>query len=367
VSRWHENCVRARPGRCSEVGSPAVGIVDPFYGSRIFEPGGGATTAFECNGAIRWRRRKQANRIWVVVIVMASVGALSFVLSCVRELAAWTWLRTLSQFAGVCDGVTFFGLIYWQLANDRTAILEPMQDAAEENRLLLQHIESKHAGIERDLCGMSEQLVHIANTHRLADRKMYMDRVLSKMESAIRSKPHQPKPVLRLMRLSGHWRRNERLQRAAELLAKFFDTGNAAGPWSDQWEVKMLYAVADKETLNALLDQNAVLGKILRERPKNCTFRLLRRNLFEPSIGVAIIGDEVAFVGFDESTDDPFPDQGLEIHGDAVGWYITWFEEMFENECAVNIYERGNPAHTLIDDVRKTLHSNQRRDAVGKA
>jgi hypothetical protein len=47
VSGRSENCVRGRIGRCSEVGSPAVGIFDPFYGSKIFERGGGAATAFE--------------------------------------------------------------------------------------------------------------------------------------------------------------------------------------------------------------------------------------------------------------------------------------------------------------------------------
>ena len=255
------------------------------------------------------RRREPAQRLLRATIVLAAITALFFVLSYIPELSKkWDWLRSASEIAGACDGIIFFVLMYWQLANDRAELLVPMNDATEENGRLLQQLTEGIHGIREELGGLREQLVHVANTRWLADSGTFMRRLRAGMSSAISSEPSQPKPVLRLMRLSGYWRMNERLERAADLLAKFFYPGDTAGQWSDQWEVQMLYAIADRESLHALMDKKAILGKVLGDGPKNYTFRLIGRTQFEPSIGLVIIAGEVAFVSFDESTADPFSD-----------------------------------------------------------
>ena len=208
---------------------------------------------------------------------------------------------------------------------------------------------------------MRDLIVHDSNTRRLADSESYLGRLIREINSAIDSEPRQPTPVLRLMRLSGHWRMNERLERTAELLAKFFDPGDVATKWANQWEVQILYAVADGETLDSLLNSKAILGELLAEHPKNYTFRMIVRSEFEPSIGLAILSHDVAFLAFDESTVDPFPEQGLEIRGDAVEWFVTWFDEMFKSSGALKIYERGKIHGAMIDSLRKRLHSSARQ------
>ena len=290
-------------------------------------------------------RREQARRLWGVTILLAGVAAFFFILSCFPTISkAWAWLRPLSEIAGACDGIAFFGLMYLQLANNQVDLLEPMMDTTEENRRLLLQLERESGKLteihqelggirHQELGGIRQQLVHVSNTRWLASSGAFMGRFSIDLNSAIGSEPPHPKMVLRLMRLSGHWSMNEMLKRPEELLEKLFYTGNSSGQWADQWEVKILYAVWNKESLDALLDARCILGKVISDRPRNYTFRLIARQKFEPSIGLGIIDDEIAFVSFDENIDDPFPEQGLLIHGDAVEWYIKWFDEMFESSA----------------------------------
>jgi hypothetical protein len=248
--------------------------------------------------------------------------------------------------------------MYWQLANDRADLLEPTKDIAEASAVRLQALGgevAKIGEIRDELRIIQDRLIHVANSQRLPDSESYLGRLISEINGAIESEPRQPTPVLRLMRLSGHWKLNDKLERTAQLLAKFFHPGETATKWANQWEVRILYAVADKETLDSLMNKKAILGKLQAEYPKNYTFRAISRREFEPSIGLAVVSNEVAFVAFDESTVDPFPEQGLEIRGDAVEWYVNWFDEMFESSCALKIYERGKTHHAAIEALRKSL------------
>jgi hypothetical protein len=303
------------------------------------------------------KRRSGAvnRRLSQATIILGAVTAIVFLLSYIPKLSELAWLKALVEMAGACDAVLFFALMYLQLASDRAEIIAPMGDDIRKVRGLVQPLGPEMADIREELAGVHQQMVKVSNTRWLADSNAFMGRLGVEMNSAIDSEPHRPRPILRLMRLSGHWKLTERLEHAAELLAKFFDTGHAAGKWASRWEVQMLDAVSDNDTFTALLNERVILGRVFSARPTNYKFRLIPRKQFEPSIGLALIDHDIAFVSFDESRADPFPEGGLVIHGDAIGWYRKWFDEMFESSCAVKVYERGRIEQAGIDQVRKEL------------
>jgi hypothetical protein len=282
------------------------------------------------------QKRHRIELLWRYTIWFASVPILSLALSHVPKLSGLAWLRPLYEVAGLCDGIAFFVFMYLQFVFDRTEILEPTRLGIEANKRLLEDISYKLSQpneIQGQFSEILSQLGRIGNTRWLPNKDSFMGRLMADLGAAA-SESSQPKPTLRLLRLSGHWKMNENLIEAAAVLEKMFDT---------DWEVQLVYAVDNKEAVDALLEDKSILGRVLSQRPKNYTFKLIARQAFEPSIGMAIINEDVVFVSFDVFTDDPFPDQGLVIHGDPIKWYLKWFEEMFKAECSVTVYERSRP------------------------
>jgi hypothetical protein len=224
----------------------------------------------------RLRGRSVTHRLTQATILLGGITALAFLLPYIPKFAELTWLRPLLEIAGACDGVIFFALMYWQLASDRAELIAPMGDAIKEIGGLLQPLQQEMTGIREELYGVNRQMVEVSNTRWLPDSNAFIGRLGIEMNSAITSEPHRPKAIL-LMRLSGHWKMNERLEHAAELRAKFFDTSHTAGRWAGRWEVQMLYAVSDDETFTALLNERVILGRVLSARPTNYKFRLIPR------------------------------------------------------------------------------------------
>ena len=312
------------------------------------------------------RRRRTGTRLFRGTIGLTIISALSFLLSCIPGVSEWAWWsRPTFEIAGVCDCVVFFGLMYWQLVDDRADLLEPTKAAAEANRVLLQTLNNeitKLNTLQKEVCEIRDRVIHQPSIRRMLDAQVYKQRFDAEINHAISSEPLQQEPIIRMMRLSGHWKnRGEGREHSAESLERFFDTNNTTGEWGRRWEVKILFAVADTESLDALLNAKTILGKVLGHHPKNYTFRLIARQQFEPSIALAIIGDEVAFLAYDEFTDDPFPKGGLEIRGDLVAWYVAWFNEMFDSSCALRIYERGIITPAGIENLRKMLRPTASR------
>ena len=304
------------------------------------------------------RRRRVTHRLALATILLTGIAVVVFLLSFIPKLPELVWLRPVFAAAGVCDFVIFFVLMLLELANDRTELLEPIEDRIEEIDGHLEPLDQNMAGIREEIVGVHEQMVKVSNTRWLPDSSAFIGRLGIEMNSAITSEPHRQKAILRLMRLSGHWKMNERLEHAADLLAKFFDTAHPASKWAKRWEVQMLYAVSDNEAFTALLNERVILGKVFKALPTNFRFRLIPRRRFEPSIGLALIDHDIAFVSFDESRVDPFPEEGLVVHGEAINWYRRWFDEMFGSPCAVTVYERGRIEQAGIDRIRKELDSS---------
>lgn len=280
------------------------------------------------------RERPRAELLWLLTIWLAPIPTLSFALSYVPMLSGWAWLKPLYQLSGVCDGIAFFFFMYFQFVFDRTELLEPTKRAIEATKGILGHISEEitaPSGIHSELSEISRHMGQIGNTIWLPDSAAYMGRLMTDLRTAVASEPDPPQPILRLLRLSGHWRMNERLTDAAAFLEELFNT---------IWEVQMLYAVENKEAVDALVEEQAILGRLFSA---------------QPSIGMTVINEDVAFLAFDESTDDPFPEEGLVIHGKPIRWFVNWFDEMFDASCSVKVYDRGKPQQDGMTAIVKTL------------
>lgn len=269
------------------------------------------------------------------------------------------WIRPIAELIILAEILAFIVL-------ERFEIFEPVQES-------MRDIEGRLGRLEE----LSQALATAGQvTARASTADMYRS-AARMLRDALAADPGSPQ-IVRTSRLGGRWRepddRNylpEDLGAIGEFSAAMhaFEVrpGSAsANPWANLWSKRILLAVGDLRSLDALIRRLPTGGENARrdfllvsdERVSNVTIKLIVRQQPEAALSpFVIVGERQALLSFEDPS-HPYPHWGIFFSAERyASLFARWFDEIWQRLDAFTVFSRDGLHHDELERVRRRMQA----------
>jgi len=303
-----------------------------------------------------------SKRSRVIAIAMGVVAVLAVVGHFGAERLEMPWLRQAAEVVILAEILGFIVI-------ERFELFEPVHESILDLHGSIRAIEGRMAQLEqlgRSLAASGEVSPQptTADMYRTAARAL---------REALSSDPKGPQ-ILRTARLVGRWRppadqhyNPHDLEAVREFVSAVqayeVAPGSAsANPWTHLWSKRVLLAVSDLASFEALslrlpsgqASPRRDFAIVSDEKVLNVTVKILVHSQAQAALSpLVIVGEREAVVSFEDPS-LPYPHWGISFRGDRyASLFARWFDEIWQSPDAFTVYSRDG-AHP--EELRKIRH-----------
>jgi len=307
-----------------------------------------------------------SKRSRVIAFAMGIVAMVAILAHFGSDRLAMPWLREAAEVVILAEILGFIVL-------ERFELFEPVHESILELHNSIRAIDGRLTQLEQ-LSRILAAAGDVSPQPTTAD--MYRSAART-MREALSSDPKGPQ-ILRTARLSGRWRppadhhyNPQDLEAIREFVTalqayEVVPGGANAHPWAHLWSKRVLLAVGDVASLEALsmrlpLGQAAArrdLAIVSDEKVLNVTVKVLIHSQAQASLSpLVIIGEREAVLSFEDPS-LPYPHWGVSFHGDRyASLFARWFDEIWQSPEAFTVYSRDGIHQEQLRQIRTALEA----------